>query len=84
MHRLAVGYDHVLERQLQQLAQRRKDARREPRGIPHAQGSARRRQSVGEDEHTLLRKIDRGFQLPATVLERPQAAWQRVVRERRL
>jgi hypothetical protein len=54
VHRLAVRDDHALERQLEQLAQRRPRAV-DVRRVPDPQLAFGAGQRVGEDERLLLR-----------------------------
>ena len=82
--RLAVRDQHVLEVQLEQLAQRRQRARRVLRRGPHAQLAAGRGQPVGEDERALLGQVERRLHHPAAVVEREQPAGQLVAGAHRL
>ena len=74
VQRLAVRDDHVLERELEQRAQRRKRPLLVPRRRPDAQLAAGRGQRVGEDERALLRQPERRLVAAAAVVERDEAA----------
>ena len=67
--RLAVRDDHALERELQQLAQRRPCAI-EVRRVPDPQLTRDAVQAVGEHERPLLRQPERCLVAPAPVVER--------------
>jgi hypothetical protein len=73
MHRLAVGDDHVLERQLEQLAERREHTLLVPGCPPDTELACTLGQRVGEDERSLLGKPQRRLSAPAPVVQGDEA-----------
>ena len=80
MNGLAVGDDHVLEGELEQLAERGQDALFVPRRPPHAELAAGCGQRVGEDERPLLRKPEGRLVATAAVVERDEPAGELAIR----
>src|SRR5205807_1727028 len=76
VQRLAVRDDHVLERQVEQRAERREHARLVPRRPPDEELAGTLRQRVGEDERPLLGEPERRLVAPASVIERLETAGQ--------
>ena len=74
VQRLAVRDDHVLERQVEQRAERREHARLVPRRPPDEELAGTLRQRVGEDERPLLGEPERRLVAPASVIERLETA----------
>ena len=74
VHRLAVGDDHVLERQVEHGPECRQDALLVPGRAPDAERSPALSERIGEDDGPLIGQPERRFVPPASVVERNQAA----------
>jgi hypothetical protein len=74
MNGIPVRDDHVLERKLEQCAQRRQRSLLMPRGCPDEQLAVRRSQRVGENEGALLGKPEGSLVAPPSVVQGDEPA----------